>query len=155
MRIGHGFDAHAFAQGRPLMLGGVHVPHERGLAGHSDGDALLLAIIDAMLGAAALGDIGGMFPSGDERWRDAHSIDLLTAAARRIGDAGYRVINVDATVIVERPRLAPHVGEMRECIARALEIDISNISVKPKTSDGLGFTGRGEGIAAFAVALLE
>ena len=155
MRIGHGFDAHAFTEGRALMLGGVHVPHHRGLAGHSDGDALLHAIIDAMLGAAALGDIGGMFPSGDERWRDAHSIDLLTAAARRIGDAGCRVINVDATVIVERPRLAPHVGEMRECIARALEIDISNISVKPKTSDGLGFTGRGEGIAAFAVALLE
>ena len=155
MRIGHGFDAHAFTEGRALMLGGVHVPHHRGLAGHSDGDALLHAIIDAMLGAAALGDIGGMFPSGDERWRDAHSIDLLAAAARRVRDAGYRVINVDATVIVERPRLAPHVGEMRECIARALAIDISNISVKPKTSDGLGFTGRGEGIAAFAVALLE
>ena len=155
MRIGHGFDAHAFTEGRALMLGGVHVLHHRGLAGHSDGDALLHAIIDAMLGAAALGDIGGMFPSGDERWRDAHSIDLLAAAARRVRDAGYRVINVDATVIAERPRLSAHVGEMRSCIARGLEIDIINVDVKPKTSDRLGFTGRGEGIAAFAVALLE
>lgn len=155
MRIGHGFDAHAFAEGRALMLGGVRVPHERGLAGHSDGDVLLHAIIDALLGAATLGDIGGMFPSSDERWRDAASIDLLAAAARRIRDVGYRVINVDATVIAESPRLSPHIGEMRACIAKALGIDITSTSVKPKTSDGLGYTGRGEGIAAFAVALLE
>ncbi|HEX5479701.1 MAG TPA: 2-C-methyl-D-erythritol 2,4-cyclodiphosphate synthase [Dehalococcoidia bacterium] len=155
MRIGHGFDAHAFAEGRALMLGGVGVPHDRGLAGHSDGDALLHAIIDALLGAAALGDIGGMFPSSDERWRGAASIDLLAAAAHRVRDSGYRVINVDATVIAEYPRLAPHVDQMRQCIAGALGIDITNVSVKPKTSDALGFTGRGEGIAAFAVALLE
>jgi len=155
MRIGQGFDAHTLVTGRRLMLGGTEVPYDRGLAGHSDGDALLHAIIDALLGAASLGDIGRMFPSRDERWRDAASVDLLAAAARRVRDAGYRFVTVDATVVAEQPRLEPYVDRMRECIARALEIDISAVSVKPKTSDGMGFAGRGEGIAAFAGVLLE
>ncbi|MHB8375638.1 MAG: 2-C-methyl-D-erythritol 2,4-cyclodiphosphate synthase [Dehalococcoidia bacterium] len=155
MRVGQGFDAHAFADGRRLMLGGVDVPHARGLAGHSDGDALIHALIDALLGAAGLGDIGGMFPSSDERWRAADSLDLLARAAGRVRAAGYRVVNVDATVIAETPRLAPHVDAMRERIARALEVDITATSVKAKTSDGLGFTGRGDGIAALAAVLLE
>lgn len=155
MRIGHGFDAHAFATGRRLVLGGVEVPHERGLAGHSDGDVVLHAIIDAMLGAAGLGDIGGMFPSSDERWRDADSRELLRLAARAVREAGYAVANIDATVVAEKPRLAPHVAAMRQAVADALGIDAAGVSIKATTSDGLGYTGRGEGIAAFAVALLE
>lgn len=155
MRIGHGFDAHAFASGRRLVLGGVEVPHDRGLAGHSDGDAVLHAIIDALLGAAGLGDIGGMFPSSEERWRDADSGELVRLAARAVRDGGHTVVNVDATVVAEAPRLAPHVAAMRQAIADALAIDVAHVSVKATTSDGLGYTGRGEGIAAFAVALLE
>lgn len=155
MRIGHGFDAHAFASGRRLVLGGVEVPHDRGLAGHSDGDAVLHAIIDALLGAAGLGDIGGMFPSSEERWRDADGGELLRLAARAVRDGGHTVVNVDATVVAEAPRLAPHVAAMRQAIADALTIDVAHVSVKATTSDGLGYTGRGEGIAAFAVALLE
>lgn len=155
MRVGQGFDAHAFASGRRLMLGGIEIPHPRGLAGHSDADALLHAIIDAMLGAAALGDIGGMFPSSDARWKDARSLDLLAVARGRVRDAGYAVANVDATVVAQEPRLAPHVEAMRQAIAGALELDISLVSVKATTSDGLGFTGRGDGIAAFAAVLLE
>lgn len=137
------------------MLGGVEIPHPRGLAGHSDADALLHAIIDAMLGAAALGDIGGMFPSSDSRWRDARSVDLLTLARDRVRAAGYSLANVDATVVAQEPRLARHVDAMREAIAGALELDINLVSVKATTTDGLGFTGRGDGIAAFAAVLLE
>lgn len=148
-------DAHAFAEGRRLVLGGVEIPHPRGLVGHSDADALLHAIIDALLGAAALGDIGGMFPSSDARWRDARSLDLLALARDRVRAAGYVVDNVDATVVAQEPRLAPHVPAMREAIAGALELDISLVSVKATTTDGLGFTGRGAGIAAFAAVLLE
>jgi 2-C-methyl-D-erythritol 2,4-cyclodiphosphate synthase len=155
MRIGHGFDAHAFASGRRLLLGGVEVPHDRGLAGHSDGDVLLHAIIDAVLGAAALGDIGGMFPPSDERWRDADSRELLRLAAGAVRQAGHTVTNVDATVVAEAPRLASHIAAMRQAVADALGIDAGRVSVKATTSDGLGATGRGEGIAAFAVALLE
>ena len=155
MRVGQGFDAHALAEGRRLVLGGVEVPYERGLVGHYDGDALLHAITDALLGAAGLGDIGTMFPSDDARWRDADSADLLARAAARVREQRQRVVNVDATVVAEAPRLAPHVEAMRERIAAALGIDITCVSVKPKTSDGLGFTGRGEGIAAFATLLLE
>ncbi len=155
MRIGHGFDAHAFTEGRPLVLGGVVIPHPRGLAGHSDGDALLHAVIDALLGAAGLGDIGTMFPSSDDRWRGAESVALLRIAAESVRDAGYSVGNIDATLIAEAPRLAPHVAAMRARIAAALEIDVAQVSVKPKTADGLGFTGREEGIAAFATVLLE
>lgn len=155
MRIGQGIDIHAFAEGRRLLLGGVEIPHERGLAGHSDGDVLLHAIIDALLGAAALGDIGGMFPSADERWAGADSRELLKLAAERVQGAGHRVANVDATVVAEQPRLAGHVPAMRECVAGILQVDINMVNVKATTADGLGFTGRGEGIAAFAVVLIE
>jgi len=155
MRIGHGIDAHAFAEGRRLILGGVEIAHPRGLAGHSDGDALLHAIIDAMLGAAALGDIGGMFPSSDARWKDARSLDLLTLTAARVRAAGFALVNVDATVVAQEPRLASHVPAMREAVAAALALDISAVSIKATTTDGLGFAGRGDGIAAFAAVLLE
>lgn len=155
MRIGQGFDVHALVEGRPLLLGGVETPFERGLAGHSDGDVLLHAIIDALLGAAALGDIGGMFPEADERWAGASSLDLLARAHGRVRASGYTVLNIDATVVCEAPRLAPHIGAMRERIASALDIDISCVSVKATTSDGLGFTGEGAGIAAVAVVLLQ
>jgi 2-C-methyl-D-erythritol 2,4-cyclodiphosphate synthase len=155
MRIGQGIDIHAFAEGRPLILGGVEVPYQAGLAGHSDGDALLHAIIDALLGAAALGDIGGMFPSSDERWRGASSLGLLRLVRERVSAAGFRVSNVDATVVAQEPRLGEYIGAMRAAIAGALELDVTTISVKATTTDGLGFTGRGDGIAAFAVVLLE
>jgi 2-C-methyl-D-erythritol 2,4-cyclodiphosphate synthase len=155
MRIGQGFDVHAFADGRKLMLGGVEIPHPRGLAGHSDGDALIHSIIDALLGAAGLGDIGGMFPSADERWRDASSAELLRLAAERVAGAGFRLVNLDSTVVAEAPRLAPHVEAMRESIAKALGVPVEAVNVKAKTADGLGFAGRGEGVAAFAAVLLE
>jgi 2-C-methyl-D-erythritol 2,4-cyclodiphosphate synthase len=155
MRIGHGFDAHRLAEGRRLILGGVEIPSDRGLEGHSDADVLIHAIIDASLGAAALGDIGQHFPSGDERWRDASSIDMLRTVARMVREGGSRVVNTDTTIVAEVPRLTPHVAAMRANIAAALEIDVAAVSVKPKTSDRMGFTGRGEGIAAFAVVLLE
>ena len=155
MRIGQGIDVHAFADGRRLVLGGVEVPHTRGLAGHSDADVLLHAIIDALLGAAGLGDIGGMFPPSDPRWRDAESLGLLASAYARVRAAGLSVVNVDATVIAEAPRLAPYIEAMRAAIAGALELDVTLVSVKATTTDGLGFTGRGDGIAALAVVLLE
>jgi 2-C-methyl-D-erythritol 2,4-cyclodiphosphate synthase len=155
VRIGQGFDAHSFAEGRKLMLGGVEVEHERGLAGHSDGDALLHAIIDALLGAAALGDIGQMFPSSDERWKDSSSLDLLVRARTRVREAGLRIANVDATLIAEAPRIAPQVMPMRRAIAEALQIDITDVSVKATTTDGMGFSGAGDGVAASAVVLLE
>ncbi len=155
MRIGQGIDIHAFAEARPLILGGVAIPHPRGLAGHSDGDALLHAIIDALLGAAALGDIGGMFPSSDEQWRDASSVDLLRLVRERVSATGLRIANIDATVIAQEPRLGGYIGAMRDAVAAALEVDVTAISLKATTSDGLGFTGRGDGIAALAVVLLE
>ena len=155
MRVGHGFDAHAFAEGRPLVLGGVEIPHPRGLAGHSDADVLLHAIIDAMLGAAALGDMGAMFPSSDARWAGASSLAMLRLVDERVRAEGHVVENIDATVVTEAPRLAGYVEAMRRHVAGALLIDIRFVSVKATTSDQLGFTGRGEGIAAFAVVLLE
>ena len=155
MRIGQGVDVHPLVEGRALVLGGVAIPFERGLAGHSDADVLLHAIIDALLGAAAMGDIGGMFPSSDERWSGASSVALLREAWARVRAVGYAIGNIDATVLAVQPRLAPHVAEMRGKIAAALEIDINQISVKATTSDGLGLTGRGEGIAALAAVLLE
>jgi len=155
MRIGQGFDVHALVAGRPLLLGGVEVPYERGLAGHSDGDVLIHAIIDALLGAAALGDIGGMFPDADERWAGARSLDLLARAYGRVRAAGYVVRNVDSTVVCEAPRLAAHIGAMQERIGGVLEIDITLVGVKATTTDGLGFTGEGAGIAALAVVLLQ
>jgi 2-C-methyl-D-erythritol 2,4-cyclodiphosphate synthase len=155
MRIGHGFDAHELADGRRLLLGGVEVPFERGLAGHSDGDVLLHAIIDALLGAAALGDIGALFPSSDDRWADANSLDLLQEACEVVRAHGFAVANIDATLVAEAPRLAPHIQAMRQNIAAALAVEVPGVSIKATTSDGLGFTGRGEGIAAFAIVLLE
>lgn len=155
MRIGQGLDAHAFADGRPLMLGCVLVEHPRGLAGHSDGDALAHAIVDALLGAAALGDIGAMFPSGDARWQDASGAELLRIAAASVREAGHRIASVDGTVIAEAPRLAPHVARMRRAVADALAIAAAEVSIKATTTDGMGFAGRGEGIAALAVVLLE
>ena len=154
MRVGHGIDVHALVEGRPLVVGGVRVPFERGLAGHSDGDVLLHAIIDALLGAAGLGDIGRMFPSDSEQWRDADSRQLLALTVRRVREAGFTVSNLDSTIVAEAPKLAPHVNAIRSGLAETLGIDISATNVKATTSDGLGFTGRGEGIAAFATVLL-
>jgi 2-C-methyl-D-erythritol 2,4-cyclodiphosphate synthase len=155
MRIGNGFDAHAFADGRRLVLGGVEIAHPRGLAGHSDADVLLHAVIDALLGAAALGDIGALFPSSDPQWAGASSLDLLGRALEVVRAHGHAIVNVDCTVIAQEPKLAPHIQAMRQAIAAALAADVPQVSVKATTSDGMGFTGRGEGIAAFATVLLE
>lgn len=155
LRIGQGFDVHAFAEGRPLILGGVEIPHPQGLAGHSDADVLLHAIADALLGAAALDDIGAHFPDTDPRWKGADSWELLCEVDRRVREAGYCPLNVDATVICERPKIRPFVPAMRERIATALRLPLPAVNVKGTTSEGLGFTGRGEGIAAQAVCLLQ
>jgi len=155
MRIGQGFDVHPFDRQRRLVLGGVTFDHEAGLAGHSDGDTVSHAVIDALLGAAALGDIGSHFPSSDERWRGADSIELLKQVTKLVSAAGCRIVNVDVTVLAERPRIAPKVQEMRSRLALALGVDVGRVSVKATTADGLGAIGRGDGIAAQAVALLE
>ena len=154
MRIGNGFDVHAFAAGRRLVLGGVTVPHARGLDGHSDADVVLHSVCDAILGALALGDIGGHFPDTDARWKDADSRVLLRHVATLASAQGWRVGNLDVTVIAQAPRLAPHVSAMRAHLAADLACDLSVISVKATTTDRLGFTGRGEGIAAMATVLL-
>ncbi len=153
-RIGQGYDVHALVAGRKLILGGVDIPHATGLLGHSDADALLHAITDAILGAAGLGDIGRMFPDSDERWRGADSRVLLRGAMDAVKAAGWTVGNVDATVIAQAPRIAPHVECMRANIAADLGVDAGCVNVKGKTTERLGFAGRGEGIAAEAVALL-
>jgi 2-C-methyl-D-erythritol 2,4-cyclodiphosphate synthase len=155
MRVGIGYDIHRCDKARDLVLGGVELPHEAGLAGHSDADVLLHAIIDALLGAAALGDIGQHFPPDEAQWKDASSLDLLGRALALLREAGFEVENVDATVIAERPRLAPHIPAMRERIAAALGVDAGRVSVKATTHEGLGAIGRGEGIAAMAVALVR
>lgn len=155
MRIGHGFDVHALAAGRKLVVGGVEIPFERGLAGHSDADVLLHAITDALFGAAALGDIGRHFPDTDPAYRGADSRKLLREAAARVRAAGYEIANVDATIIAQAPRMAPHVPAMVANIAADLGVDAARVNVKAKTTERLGFTGRGEGIAAEAVALLD
>ena len=155
MRIGFGYDSHRFAEGRPLVLGGVDIPGAAGLAGHSDADVLLHAVIDALLGAAALGDIGSHFPDTDPKWKGADSAKLLEAVMEEVAAAGYRVVNVDATVICERPKLLPHVPAIRARIAELLRIAVSNVSVKGKTNEGMDAVGRGEGIAVHCVALLE
>jgi 2-C-methyl-D-erythritol 2,4-cyclodiphosphate synthase len=154
VRIGHGFDAHRLIEGRPFILGGVTIPWERGPLGHSDGDTLAHALSDAILGAAALGDLGRHFPDGDERWRGADSIELLRACAAMVREFGYDVASVDATVVVQAPKLAPHIPAMRERIAGALRIEADAVSVKAKTSEGMGYTGDGTGVAAYAVAVL-
>ncbi len=155
MRIGQGFDVHALVEGRRLIIGGVDIPHDKGLAGHSDADVLLHAITDAILGAAGLGDIGQHFPDTDERYRGADSRMLLREAAMKVRGAGYRIGNVDATIIAQAPKMAPHVAAMVQNIAGDLRIPPRCVNVKAKTTERLGFTGRGEGIAAEAVALLE
>lgn len=158
IRVGIGYDVHAFAPaeaGRALMLGGVAVPHDRGLAGHSDADVLLHAVVDALLGAAALGDIGQHFPSSDPRWHDAPSTSFLVHARDLLAAEGWHIGNVDATIVAEQPRLAPHIGTIRTHLARQLGRSEDQVSVKSKTTDGLGFAGRQEGIACYAVALIE
>ncbi len=155
MRIGLGYDIHPFERGRALVLGGVRIDHDAGLAGHSDADVLTHAVIDALLGAAALGDIGQHFPSGDPRYRDANSLDLLRRAVAMVADAGYGVGNIDATIVAERPKLATHIDAIRSNLAEVLGVEIGAVSVKATTADGLGTIGRGEGIAAQAVALLD
>jgi 2-C-methyl-D-erythritol 2,4-cyclodiphosphate synthase len=155
MRAGFGFDAHRLTAGRRFVLGGVQIEHDRGPLGHSDADVLAHAIADALLGAAALGDLGERFPASDERWKDADSMELLARCAGDVRAAGYSIQNVDATVIVEAPKLAAHVHRMRENIAARLEISPGQVSVKAKSSEGLGYTGDGTGIAASAVALLD
>jgi len=154
-RIGIGFDSHRFAEGRPLILGGQAIPHTHGLAGHSDADAVAHALTDAILGAVAAGDIGSHFPDTDPRWKGADSIGLLRAACALVAERGFRVVQVDATVILERPRLGPHIPAMRATLAEALGVSVDAVSVKAKTNEGMGFIGRGEGIAAMAVATLE
>ena len=154
LRVGQGFDVHAFGDGDHVMLGGVRIPHDRGLAAHSDGDVALHALCDALLGAAALGDIGRHFPPGDARWQDADSRDLLAAVRRLLGAAGWRVNNADLTIVCERPRVGPHVDAMRGVIADILKVDVGAVSVKATTTEKLGFCGRGEGIAALAVVLI-
>ncbi len=155
MRIGHGYDVHKFAKDRKLILGGVEIPFEMGLLGHSDADVLLHAISDALLGAAALGDIGLLFPDTDPQYEGADSIQLLRQVCRKVREAGFEIENVDATVLAQQPKLRPYIDDMRAMISAALGIDIDCVSVKATTEEGLGFTGRKEGIAAHAVCLLR
>jgi 2-C-methyl-D-erythritol 2,4-cyclodiphosphate synthase len=151
---GIGWDSHRLVAGRPLILGGVTIPHDRGLDGHSDADVLTHAVIDALLGAAALGDIGQHFPDSDERYRDADSIELLRTVVATLAERGLRVIHVDSTVVMERPKLAGHRDAIRASLAAGLGIDVANVNVKASTGEGMGFVGRGEGVAALAVATL-
>lgn len=155
MRIGHGYDVHRLVEGRRLILGGVEIPFEKGLLGHSDADVLTHAIMDALLGAAALGDIGKLFPDSDPAYEGADSLKLLERVVEVLKENGYMVGNVDATVLAQRPKLAPHIPQMRERLARAMGTDMGRVSVKATTEEGLSFTGAGEGIAAHAVALIE
>lgn len=154
MRIGHGYDVHRLKEGRRLILGGVDIPFEKGLDGHSDADALLHAVSDALLGAAALGDIGQMFPDSDPAFKGANSLVLLQKVAQRLAGLGWRLSNLDCTLIAQRPKLAPYLSEMREKIAGAVGAEPDQINIKATTEEGLGFTGSGEGIAAHAVALI-
>lgn len=155
IRIGHGYDVHRLTEGRPLILGGIHIPYERGLLGHSDADVLAHAVMDALLGAAALGDIGGLFPDSDERWRGADSLRLLGQVTALLAENGWEIGNVDATVLAQAPKLAPYIPEMRQKLAAAMGVNASQVSVKATTEEHLGFTGAGEGMACHAVALLS
>lgn len=155
MRIGQGFDVHAFAEGCDLILGGVKIPYERGMAAHSDGDVLLHALIDALLGAAGLGDIGRHFPDTSDRYENIDSRILLRRTTRLIEEAGYRVGNADLTIIAQRPKMAAHIPAMIECVAEDLQVAVHQVNIKATTTERLGFTGREEGIAASAVVLLE
>jgi 2-C-methyl-D-erythritol 2,4-cyclodiphosphate synthase len=155
LRVGIGVDAHAFADGVPLVLGGVQFPSPRGLAGHSDGDVLAHALIDAILGAAGLGDIGALFPASDERWRGASSLDLVARAYADVREAGFELVNADVVLIGEEPRLAPYRLELRRRLSEALGVEPERLAVRATTTDKLGFIGRGEGLAAQAVALVR
>lgn len=155
MRVGMGYDVHRLVADRDLILGGVHIPYEKGLLGHSDADVLLHAIMDALLGAAALGDIGRHFPDTDPAYKGISSIRLLEAVRERIEEQFYVIGNIDATIIAQKPKMAPHIEQMRRNVAGALRIDISQVNIKATTEEGLGFTGTGEGISAQAVACLE
>ena len=155
MRIGNGYDVHRFAENRDLFLGGVKIPYELGLLGHSDADVLIHAIMDALLGAAALGDIGKLFPDTDERFKGADSLLLLKEVCVVLGAKGYKIVNIDSIVIAQKPKLAPYIEQMRQNIADACKIDISQVSVKATTEEKLGFTGRLEGISSHAVCLIE
>ncbi len=155
MRIGHGYDVHRFKAGRDLILGGVEIPYDKGLDGHSDADVLVHAVMDALLGAAALGDIGKHFPDTDKKYQDADSIKLLWEVIGKLKDAGYKPLNIDSTVCAQAPKLAPYIDEMRENIAVACGLKKSAVSVKATTEEGLGFTGSLEGISATAVCLLQ
>ncbi len=155
MRIGHGYDVHRLTENRKLIIGGVDIPYELGLLGHSDADVLLHAISDAVLGAAALGDIGGMFPDTDDKWKGADSLKLLEAVVKRVYDEGYVIENIDSTLIAQQPKMKPHIPLMRNNIAKACGIDVSQVSVKATTEEQLGFTGRQEGVSAHAVVLLN
>lgn len=155
MRVGTGYDSHRFDRSRALVLGGVTIPDHAGLTGHSDGDAIAHAVIDAVLGAAAAGNVGSHFPPTDDRWKDADSIGLLEQASRVLGERGHRVVNVDVTVVCESPKIGPHVEAMRGRLAAALGVEPGQVSVKGKTNEKMGWIGAGEGIAVHAVALIE
>ena len=155
MRIGHGYDAHRFTDNRKCIICGVDVPYEKGLLGHSDADVPVHALMDALLGAAAMGDIGKMFPDTDEKWKDADSVEMLKAVNDAIRKRGYTFVNCDITIIAQKPKLKPHIEKMRENVARALGTDIGNVSVKATTEEGMGFTGNLEGICAHAVCIIE
>ena len=155
LRVGIGVDAHVLAEGVPLVLGGVRIEYPRGLVGHSDGDVLTHALIDALLGAAGLEDIGALFPSGESKWQGASSLDLLRIAYERVQDAGWELVNADCVLVGEEPRIAPHRDEMRARLAGAVGVKPDRVAVRATTTDGLGFTGRGEGLAAQAVALVR
>lgn len=155
MRIGHGYDVHRLCEGRKLIIGGVEIDHEKGLLGHSDADVLLHAISDALLGAAAMGDIGAMFPDTDPAFKDADSLVLLRKVVLRLHDAGYNVVNIDATIIAQQPKMRPHIDEMRKNIAGALDVGVDCVNVKATTEEKLGFTGNCEGISAHCVCIID
>ena len=154
IRTGHGYDVQRLAEGLPLVIGGVQIPHTRGCVAHSDGDVLVHAVCDALLGAAALGDIGLHFPDTDETYRGIDSLELLRRTVALLHEAGYHIGNVDATLVLQQPKIRPYIGRMREILAEAMEIDAGQVSVKATTSEGLGFEGRGEGVSAYAAALI-
>jgi len=155
VRVGSGYDVHAFVPDRPLILGGVTIPHDMGLSGHSDADVAFHAVVDALLGAAALGDIGGYFPSNDERWKNRPSSVFLEYTRDLLQQQRWKISNIDATIVAERPKLAPHIPAMRTHLAGHLHLTLEQVSIKATTTDGLGFAGRREGIACYAVALIE
>ena len=155
MRIGHGYDVHKLVEGRKCIIGGVDIPSELGLLGHSDADVLLHAISDAVLGAAAMGDIGHLFPDTDDKWKGADSLKLLEEVVNQVSERGYKIINIDSTILAQVPKMAPYILDMRKNIAKACNVDVDFVSVKATTEEGLGFTGAKQGIAAHAVCLIE